>query len=175
MPVGLGFDALGLATAQAGMRGAIGEGRSGRSDRGSPLDQAIRGGDMKVISISALALLLGACGTSPAVPSERPASAGASATLSASASAAPSDTASCELAFAALDLGELARAPELSAVGDALDDTIAQCPTLTSWRAILGRHLRDVDLGAIDSFLASRCSENEALAHTPICAEVASN
>jgi hypothetical protein len=128
---------------------------------------------MKTIFVVGMGCLLAACGTSLTSPSvQAEGSFAGSASPWVSASTAASETESCEAAFASLDLGELARSPELSAVADALDDTIAQCPTLADWTALVQLNLPEVDLSGIEAFLHERCTDSEALAASPICTEV---
>jgi hypothetical protein len=78
----------------------------------------------------------------------------------------------CEDAVAALDPTVLAEMATLDAASDALDDTIANCASVTDWETAVGDALPLLDLGSAETFLSGRCAANPTLADTPICEEV---
>lgn len=127
---------------------------------------------MKFLTGLAMAGLLVACNAGATTPSENPlptvGSSGA-----ASASADPSAVASCDDAFAAIDLADVVAMGSLDALTDELDDTIASCGTVDEWVAAAQAVLPAIDMTGAEAFLEARCAESATLAATPICTELA--
>jgi hypothetical protein len=141
---------------------------------------------MKYLSVLLLALALAACDLGASSPSAEPLpsigassmapdeSMGADMSMGASASADASSMTgmTCEEAFAALDLADLAGVTSLDSASDLLDDTIASCGSVADWQAELASVLPLVDVSGAEAFLAARCDTNDAIGDSAVCDEL---
>ena len=137
--------------------------------------------------IAALVMgLLTACSLGATSPSEQPLpsigdsveqSTEPSTEASESSEASPSEDMTamgCADAWSNVDTSQVSSIADLEAIASDLEATLELCDTLDDWTSEASTALPDLDISAVESWAATRCSADDTLSQTPVCMELSS-
>jgi hypothetical protein len=128
---------------------------------------------MRFLTLAALLGLLTACNAGATTPSQQALPTQSASTVPVMSASASAAGASCDDAFANVDLSSVASGGDLATVKDQLDTTINACPSVNDWTAALQKAAPKIPITDALAFLAEECND-PAVSASALCIQVPS-